>query len=136
MTVSARNWAWDIEEVSDESGTLRPIRSGEKFVLLCVAEHETEVTGYSYPSQSRISERTCLSERSVRSHLAVLQTSRLIIIRSMRRGGSSWANNIYYLNVPFHLRRMDSRWMSTRPTSELGVDLFDRFHALRGRPAA
>lgn len=112
MTVSARNWSWDAAEVRrDSSGDYTPLKPGEKLVLLCLAEHENAEHGYSYPSQERIADRTCLSVRSVRTHLVELERLGVIAVEKRRSKQGRWLRNVYILAVPDDYRLTDKEWM-------------------------
>lgn len=111
MTLSARNWAWDLRYVSDANGArIRELKPGEKLTLLCIAEHENAEYGYAYPSYEVIGERTCQSVRTVQSHVrALVELGAFTIERRKSRKGK-WMNNVYVLDVPELYRMRDPEW--------------------------
>lgn len=112
MTISARNWAWDATGIRREgSVTSTPLKAGEKLVLLCLAEHESAKLGYAFPSQERIAERTSLSVRSVRTHLAQLERSGVFSVEKRRSENGRWLRNVYLLDVPERYRATDKEWL-------------------------
>jgi len=62
MSYQATNWAMK----------LRDMKPATKTVLLCLADRHTEQYG-CFPSHKRIAADACMSERSVRNHLAELE---------------------------------------------------------------
>lgn len=111
MSISARNWAWSL--YASAGGSI-PLKPGEKLVLLCLAEHESAELGYSFPSQKRIAEKTCLSERSVRTHLDALEQMGAFTTEKRRSKQGRWMRNVYVLNVPEDYREKDPEWMRER----------------------
>ena len=73
MSFQGLNWAFKQD--------VKP--SPAKFVLVALANYADE-NGHCYPSQKRLAEDACQSERSVRAHLASLEKQGLIR-RSKRR---------------------------------------------------
>lgn len=113
MTLSARNWAWDVNALTI-NGVRRSVLPAEKLVLLCIAEHENADEGCAWPSQKRIAERTKLSERTVLTHIATLTTVGAIEKRRHRSARGRWDRNVYFLNVPPKYRDSDPEWMAKR----------------------
>jgi len=121
MTLSARNWAWDMaqrrrlhhEEAYDVHGDPTDwigLKSGEKLVLLCLAEHESAEEGYAYPSYERVSQRTGLSVRSVQTHVHALEAYGILEVDKARGSNGRWMRNVYVLRVPEVYRDKDDKW--------------------------
>ena len=119
MTVSARNWAWDIDRIADRKGDLRRIKPGEKLLLLCLAEHENAEYGYAFPGQERIAAVTGQGLTTIRQHLRELEAARLVPLEHRFSSRSGFSNNIYFLNVDARFRRSDKGWMKHQPTETL-----------------
>jgi len=115
MSLSARNWAWDVETITAE-GKERRLLVGEKATLLCLAEHENTDLGYAFPSQSLIARKTGLVERSVRRHIITLAAVKAIVITKKRSREGKWLSNVYVLNVPASYRTKDKAWLAARAT--------------------
>jgi hypothetical protein len=121
MTLSARNWAWDVTSRQyyddgvgrDVSVDLKP---GEKLTLLCLPEHENAEEGFAYPSYETIAGRTGLSVRSVQTHVKALERYGAIVIGKKNRSrGGTWLRNTYELNVPAAYRDSDPKWRAHQP---------------------
>ena len=125
MSVSARNWAWDIKQrprlSSDpppkphEDPKVMQLPPGEKLTLLCIAEHESAVEGCAYPSYQRIAEQTGLNVRTVQRHVKVLAAVHAFRIEKQRRQGGQWFSHMYFFeNIPDEYREQDKAWMAQR----------------------
>jgi hypothetical protein len=111
MTISARNWAWKLHDVTGGGQFVRKILPGEKLVLLCIAEYENAEYGYSFPSQATIATRTCQDERTVRRHIKSLADLGAFKVERRRRRGGAYDHSVYVLNVPAQERITDAEWM-------------------------
>lgn len=123
MSLSARNWAWDIKRrlrlPSDpppkpgEGSAIMTLHPGEKLTLLCIAEHESTVEGCAFPSYTRISEKTGLNVRTVQRHVRVLAECGLLRVEKQRRASGQWLSHVYYFDtVPVEYREQDKAWMA------------------------
>lgn len=112
MSISARNWAWDMTRVTLPDGRARKIKPGEKLVLLCLAEHENIAEGVAFPAQARIAERTGLSVRSVQVHLKSLEQLGHITASARRGSKQQFKSHEYELHVPHTFREDDPTWES------------------------
>lgn len=101
MTLSARNWAWDIRE---------PLKAGEKLTLLCIAESENAEWGYACPGNNYVAIRTCQSLRTVGAHLRRLEELKLITRERRRSTRGRWDHYVYVLPVPESYRAHDRLW--------------------------
>lgn len=86
MSISAINWAFGL--------TIAP---GAKLVLIALANYADEA-GTCWPSQQKLAEITCLSERAIRSNVRILLKSQAISIVRQSGEGGKFAHNIYQLN--------------------------------------
>ncbi|RZS58968.1 helix-turn-helix protein [Microcella putealis] len=122
MSLSARNWAWDIHwrwrlpsdppAKPNEDPKMMPLHPGEKLTLLCIAEHENPVEGCAYPSYQRISDQTGLNVRTVQRHVKTLAAVKAFRIERQRRAGGQWYSHLYYFdNIPDEYREKDKAWM-------------------------
>jgi biotin operon repressor len=107
MSISARNWAWDLKW--NRAGETVPMK--EKLTLLCLAEHENPEYGYAFPSHETIAERTGQSVRTVQSHLKTLKLSGAISVEKRRSNNGRHLRNVYVLHVPGDYRESDPEWM-------------------------
>jgi hypothetical protein len=120
MTLSARNWAWDVimrprkpdEKPHVDHPNTVPVKAGEKLVLLCIAELENAEEGYSYPSYEHIAKRTGLKERAVQEHVKTLAFANAFTIERRRSLNGRWHRNTYVLNVPDKYREKDEKWLN------------------------
>jgi Helix-turn-helix domain len=89
MSIAAMDWAWK------QSG-LTPT---EKFVLTCLADYHNSVDGGCYPSLSKIAERCCMGESTVRTAINGLIQKNLVdrVERTDRNGRQR--SNQYNLNL-------------------------------------
>jgi hypothetical protein len=62
--------------------------------------HVGSKTGAVFPSESLIAERAALSVRSVRRHLAALESGGWINRDAVRSGGKGWRRNLYAFQFP------------------------------------
>lgn len=108
MTVSARNWAWQVGR-QDEQGNPTVFR--EKLTLLCLAELESAEEGCAFPSHQHLASMTGQSERTVRNHLRELELLGLVRVEKRRSDRGRWQRNVYVLNVPESFRASDKAWM-------------------------
>ncbi|OIH95099.1 helix-turn-helix domain-containing protein [Curtobacterium sp. MCBA15_001] len=120
MTLSARNWAWDVGQRAarpseGDAGDRVALKPGEKLVLLCIAEHENAEEGYAYPSYERIAQRTGLSVRSVQEHVKTLEFTGAFKIERRRRRDGQYYRHLYLLNVPDEYRSADPAWTGQQP---------------------
>ncbi|MBP1241723.1 DNA-binding MarR family transcriptional regulator [Frigoribacterium sp. PvP120] len=119
MTLSARNWAWDVQtrprrpeetpKPGDDPVRVR-LKPGEKLVLLCIAEHENAEEGIAYPSYETIAEKTHLSVRAVQDHVKTLAAASAFAIKRRRRRDGKWYRHTYVLDVPERYRERDPAW--------------------------
>jgi hypothetical protein len=124
MSLSARNWAWEVIDLTDTEGTQRILRPAEKLTLLCLAEHESVEHGYAFPSRERIAERTCLTTRSVSRAITVLVDVGAVTVVKKRSQDGQWPSSMYRLAVPVSYRTSDKAWLAAR-----AKDPSDRFAA-------
>lgn len=112
MSLSARNWAWDMGlKVDQSSGLVVDMTPSEKLVLLYLAERENAQKGYAYPSLTNIAEKTRLSLATVKRSIKSLTEARLIHVEH-EHFGKQWARNNYYLDqVTDDYREKDEAWM-------------------------
>ncbi|GHD50700.1 hypothetical protein D9V29_11810 [Mycetocola manganoxydans] len=110
MTISARNWAWEAQQIREASGEWRPMKAGEKLTLLCLAEFENAEEGFAYPSHQTIANWTCQSIRTVQNHLGALENLHLFSVEKRRSSRGRWLRNVYVLNVPASYRETDPEW--------------------------
>jgi hypothetical protein len=110
MTLSARNWAWNVNKIHVD-GAWRPLKPGEKLTLLALAESENAEEGYAFPSHQYIADRTCQSVRTVQTHLHTFEDSGAIRISKRRSKKGRWYRNIYELSVPAEYRAKDPEWI-------------------------
>lgn len=111
MTLSARNWAWDLEKRPVGGQNWVDLKPGEKLTLLYLAEMENASHGIAYPSIKKIAERTGLSPRTIITHLDTLVTCGFISkgkARPSRNG--KWLRNTYVLHVDDENRSRDPEW--------------------------
>ncbi|TFC00258.1 MULTISPECIES: helix-turn-helix domain-containing protein [unclassified Cryobacterium] len=107
MSISARNWAWDLRwKRGDVSAPMK-----EKITLLCLAEHENPEYGYAFPSHERIAERTGQSVRTVQTHIKMLVACGVVTIEKRRGESGKWLRNVYLLEVPDTYRQKDPEWI-------------------------
>lgn len=125
MSLSARNWAWDLRmrprlptdppPKPNEGSAIMPLHPGEKLTLLCIAEHENPVEGCAYPSYQRISDQTGLNVRTVQRHVKTLSECGLFRVEKQRRAGGQWFSHMYFLEaIPEEYRETDKAWMAPR----------------------
>lgn len=107
MSISARNWAWDLSWTRD--GVKFPMK--EKLTLLCLAEHENPEYGCAFPSHETIAERTGQSVRTVQTHMKTLVMFGAVTIEKRRSTHGKWLRNVYLLKVPDSYRNKDPEWM-------------------------
>jgi len=111
MSLSARNWAWDVAVLTID-GKTRKLLPGEKLTLLCIAELENCSEGFSYPSMEHIAKRTSQSVRSVQTHVATLVDVGAFMIERRRSRKGRWLRNVYVLDVPAEYRESDPEWLA------------------------
>ena len=85
MSIRAMNWAWG-----------RKVSSAPKLVLLALADH-TDDDGVCWPGISSVAEKTGLSSRTVRRHVANLVRLGLVAVSKQLRGDGSQTANLYHL---------------------------------------
>ena len=111
MTISARNWAWDVKLVTNKGEPVGKLKPGEKLTLLYLAEMENAEDGYAYPSHETIASATCQSVRTVQDHIRTLQDLRAVTIEKRRGRQGKWLRNVYFLQVPESYREKDPEWL-------------------------
>jgi DNA-binding transcriptional ArsR family regulator len=77
----------------------RPKRSGEKFVLVTLAQY-ADAEGYCYPGQGKLARLTEMGERTVRDHLASLEQQGLVESEERRQKDGRRTSNGYWLKGP------------------------------------
>lgn len=87
MSVEALVWAFN-----------QPIPTSERFVLVALGDHADQDAS-CWPSRTRISARTGLSEATVKRALRSLQERGLIRVESRVRENGSSTSNRYYLQI-------------------------------------
>ncbi len=92
MSLEALTWAFNLELPT----------SGAKLTLLALANYANE-DGEAYPSQKSIGIKTCLSERAVRSNLAILETLGVISRISRKRSNGSFTSDLFKINIGMKL---------------------------------
>lgn len=115
MTLSARNWAWNVDRFIDrgadgEMRSARNMKPGEKLTLLCIAESENAEYGYAFPSYDWIAQKTGQSVRTVQTHVKTLEQFKAFRIEKRRSPKGKWLRNVYVLNVPQDYRDRDPEW--------------------------
>lgn len=80
--------------------TLSDLPSMTKLVLFVIAEYANALDDVCWPSVETIAERSSLSERGVRKHLAVAEESGWLSKWKSRRAGRRWAHCLYRLVMP------------------------------------
>ncbi|TFD85007.1 helix-turn-helix domain-containing protein [Cryobacterium lactosi] len=108
MSISARNWAWDVRWKDKGEGS-SPMK--EKITLLCLAEHENPEYGCAFPSHVTIADRTGQSVRTVQTHIKTLVERKVVTIEKRRSVHGKWLRNVYLLDVPDSYRAKDPEWM-------------------------
>lgn len=125
MSLSARNWAWDMKmrrrlptdppPKPGEGSAVMPLHPGEKLTLLCIAELENPVEGCAYPSYQHISEQTGLNVRTVQRHVRTLAACGLFRVEKQRRQGGQWFSHLYFFDaIDDEYREQDRAWMAQR----------------------
>jgi DNA-binding MarR family transcriptional regulator len=109
VTISARNWAWDVTSYSG-GGERIAMKPGEKLTLLCLAENENAEYGHSFPSHEHIAKRTGQSVRTVQNHLKTLKAANAFKLEKRRSQSGKWLRNVYVLQVPDSYRQKDPEW--------------------------
>ena len=92
MSIEAISWAFNLDLPS----------SGVKLTLLALANYANE-DGEAFPSQRAMSEKTCLCERAIRTHLAMLEELKIITRESRTRSNGSFTSDFFRLNVGMKL---------------------------------
>ena len=92
MSLEALTWAFNLELPNP----------GAKLTLLALANYANE-DGEAYPSQKSIGIKTCLSERAVRSNLAILETLGVISRISRKRSNGSFTSDLFKINIGMKL---------------------------------
>lgn len=87
MSLEALTWAFKQQ----------PNKSGEKFVLVALANYSDE-NWYSYPSQRRLAELTGMKERAVRGHLASLEEQEFITREHRQTDSGHRTSDGIYIN--------------------------------------
>jgi hypothetical protein len=112
VSISARNWAWDVEVYKTAAGERIKLKAGEKLTLTCLAELENAEEGCAYPTKVTIAKKTCQSIRTVDAHIESLVRMRAITKEKTRRSRDGrWLRNTYVLHVPDSYREKDPAWM-------------------------
>ena len=88
MSLDALSWAFNLDLPN----------SGAKLTLLALANFSDE-KGEAYPSQRAISEKTSLSERAIRGHLATLEQLGIISRVSRKRSNGSYTSDRFKLYI-------------------------------------
>lgn len=88
MSNSAITWAWK-----------QKVASGEKLVLVALADYAHPETHECWPGQNSISEMTGVSKRSVVRHLQALEALGLISRQRRHRQDGSRTSDCYVMNV-------------------------------------
>ena len=88
MSIEAISWAFN---------TVLP-SSGAKLTLLALCNYANE-DGEAYPSQKALSEKTCLCQRAIRTHLVALEELGLIARKSRTRANGSFTSDLFQINI-------------------------------------
>lgn len=120
MSLSARNWAWEVATLTQPDGVVRTLHAAEKLTLLCLAEHESVEHGYAFPSRERIAERTGLTVRSVSRSITTLVNVGAVSIVKKRSQDGQWPSSMYLLVVPMSYRTSDKAWLAARAKDPAG----------------
>ncbi|MFC5337531.1 helix-turn-helix domain-containing protein [Leucobacter denitrificans] len=110
MTLSARNWAWDVNRFNLGNKLVRDLKPGEKLTLLAIAESENAEYGYAFPSYDYLAQMTCQSVRTIQTHVKTLEHNNAFKIEKRKSRKGKWLNNVYVLNVPETYRAKDPEW--------------------------
>ncbi len=111
MSLSARNWAWDVDKFSSGKQLVRYLKPGEKLTLLAIAESENAEYGYAFPSYEYLAQKTCQSVRTIQTHVKTLEANNAFTIEKRKSRKGKWLNNVYVLNVPETYRAKDEKWL-------------------------
>lgn len=88
MSIEALSWAFNLDLPS----------SGAKLTLLALANYASE-DGEAFPSQKAMSQKTCLCERAIRTHLVTLEELGIITRVARTRANGSFTTDLFKLNV-------------------------------------
>jgi hypothetical protein len=97
MSIEALSWAFNLSLQN----------SGMKLTLLALANYSNE-EGEAFPSQKAIAEKTCLCERAIRTHLAMLEELKIITRKARTRANGSYTSDLFKLNIGMKLPSADS----------------------------
>lgn len=97
MSIEALSWAFNLPLPS----------SGMKLTLLALANYSNE-EGEAFPSQKAMAEKTCLCERAIRTHLAMLEELKIITRQARTRANGSYTTDLFKLNIGIKLPAADS----------------------------
>lgn len=91
----------------EKAFAIADVRTGEKFVLVALANCQNKKTQLCCPSVKTLAAMTGLSPRQVQRHLDSLRGSGLISVTRQKRG-RRWAHNVYKFHWPDHTTQVSS----------------------------
>lgn len=109
MSIAAMEWAYR-QEVTP---------SAAKFVLVTLANY-ADGDGFCFPGQDTLAQMTGQDERSVRSHLAALESSGLIRREHRQRKNGSRKSDGIYLEIPIPTGKSDRKELRNQPENLTG----------------
>jgi hypothetical protein len=101
VALECERWQWR-ELVASEHGPSDP---STRLVLFVLSLHMNQDGINAWPSQALIAKRTGLSERSVRTHVALAEKAEFLSIYQKRQPGKAWFVHEYVAVIPDRLEQ-------------------------------